>query len=184
MNKQIIILLLLIGLNSCESDDNFIDVTKIIETPSEIEIDKPFTFNLKLINETKSNLKLTLDDDITKSIQFMPNWYCNNNLIIDKTPNPKYLEHDYFKVLLKPMDSLKFELKAELKTYSNNDSLLFIIDNYEKDFRLYNHNCNNFKLNLTGMWLPGKSSFIDAMEGYNFSTYIKINKRQQKNKHN
>ena len=182
MNKQIIILFLLIGLISCESDDNFYDVTKIIEAPREIEIDKPFTFNLKLVNETKSNLKLTLDKDITKSVHFMPNWYCGDNLIFHNTPNPKSLEHNYFKVNLKPNDTLNFELKAILKTLSDTDSLTLSINDYQKDFRLLNQKCTNLVLRLTGMWVPGKSSILDAMEGYNFSADIKINNRQQATK--
>ena len=182
MKKLIIIFLLLTGLISCEPDDNFYDVAKIIKAPNEIEINKPFSFNLILINRTKSALQLTLDNNITKSVHFKPNWYCENNLIFHKTPNPKELEHDYYTVFLKPTDSLIFELKAELQTYSNNDSLMLTIENYQKDFRLYNHDCNNFILKLAGMWIPGKSSFLDAMEGYYFITDIKINKRQQTNK--
>ncbi|MBN3519715.1 hypothetical protein JYB62_06840 [Algoriphagus lutimaris] len=173
MRKLIIIIFAVVGLGSCKTDE-FYNVTKIIEAPEQIQLDKPFKFKLKLVNKTDSVLPLTLDKDITKSIQFLPNWYCGEDLLIDRTPKPANKKHNYYSVNLEPKDSLTFEMTAELKTYSNADSLLFMIDNYEEDFRLANQNCKDFHLNFGGMWIPGNGPFDDSMEGYNFRTKIRI----------
>lgn len=172
--KKIIKILIVLIVNTACSGDNFHDVTKIIDAPNQIILNEPFEFSLKLINETDESLQLTIDKEVTKSVQFLPDWYCGSDYLFDITPNPKKNDHDYYMIILEPKDSLIFRLEAELKTYSNQDSLRFVIENYEKDFILRDPECHDFYLNLSGMWLPGNSSFVDAMEGYNFRTKIKI----------
>lgn len=176
-----ILIFALLGLISCKTDD-FYNVTKTVKAPEIIEIDTPFKFNLILTNNTKKPLPLTLDKEITKSIQFLPNWYCGDRYLIDETPNPKSKNHDYYSVELKPNDSLVFDLVAELRSYSNGDSLLLSIDDYEKNFKLAHPRCEHFYLNFGGMWIPGNGPFGDSMEGYNFKTNIKIRNDFQINK--
>jgi hypothetical protein len=173
MKDRFIVFITLLGLVSCNTD-NFYDVTKTIKAPEVIEFDIPFKVELFLINNTNSSLPLTFDKNITKSIQLMPQWYCGEEYLLDRTPNPRNKNHDYYSVELKSGNNLKFELGAELKSYSNGDSLVLIIDNYEKDFKLAKPDCDEFYVVLSGMWIPGKVAFVDAMEGYGFSTTIKI----------
>ncbi|WP_299989797.1 hypothetical protein [uncultured Pontibacter sp.] len=168
-----IIIFTLVVLTSCKSDD-FISVTKTIEAPEQIEVNEPFEVKLILTNNTTAHLPLTLDQDITKSIHLMPHWYCGDEYLSDRTPNPKDKIHTYYSVELAPKESLTFDLMAELSVFSNGDSLRLVIDNYEKDFKLANPNCENFNLTLGGMWIPGNGPFGDSMEGYDFKTKIKI----------
>ena len=166
-------LILIIGLTSCEWDD-FHSVSKIIEAPAEVELDQPFNFIVKLKNETDSLLPLTLDKHITKSLHFRPWWYCEDAPIRSKAPNPKNQKQKFYSVNLKPGDSLIFELTAQMKTFSNNDSIRFIIEGYEREFVLAFPNCKDLNMTLEGMWLPGNGPMGDSMEGYDFSTKIKI----------
>lgn len=173
MRPLAIIIYIIVGLTSCKSDD-FHSVTKVIEAPDQVQLEEPFTLRLKLINETGSVIPLTLDKDITKSIHFNPDWYCGDDWLQSKTPNPKSQRNDFYSVDLMPGDSLTFALTAQIKTYSNKDSLIFIINDYERDFRVANPECSDFSLSINGMWLPGNGPFADSMEGYDFGTRTKI----------
>ena len=166
-------IVLIIGLASCQTDD-FFNVTKIIEVPNTIEVDKPFTLRLKLINETESTLPLTLDRDITKSVQFFPRWYCGDDFMHSKTPNPKKKKNDFYSVNLTPGDSLVFELTAQIKHHADKDSLVLMIEEYEKDFRLATPDCKNLYMDFRGMWIPGNGPLGDSMEGYDFRTKVEV----------
>lgn len=171
MRPLISLLIILIGLTSCQWD-NFHDVSKIIEAPGEVELNQSFTFKLKLINETDTLLPLTLDKDITKLLFFRPWWYCGGTSLKSVTLNPKNQHQDFYSIDLKPRDSLIFELTAQMKLFSNNDSLRFSIDGYERDWVLVNPKCDDFYMDFEGMWLPGDGPIGDSMEGYGFSTKI------------
>jgi hypothetical protein len=167
------VITVLCSLTSCKTD-NFYDVTKIIISPDKVEINKPFAFEAILINHTNKQIRLTLDKDITKSMFFSPRWYCEGEPLRVRTPNPKNQSHNFYTTYLQPNDSIAFKLTAQLESFSNDDSLKFKIQGYEKDFRLVNPKCDNFKVNLEGMWLPGDGPFADAMEGYWFKKEIEI----------
>ncbi len=156
-----------LGSVSCESD-NFYSVTKRVTAPDRIKINEPFRFEIGLINNTNKPIKLTLDKDVLKSLYFDPCWYCGKDFLVDRTPNPKEQHHDYYEIRLQPKDSISFRLTAQLISFSNNDSLKFIVDGYEKDFRLANPKCSDFNMRLGGMWIPGNTDFLDSMEGYDF----------------
>jgi hypothetical protein len=175
MGKRVIALVVaaIVSLASCESD-NFYEVTKTIEAPNRIEINKPFVFNAGLVNNTTKLIRLTFDKQITKSLYFDPRWYCGEKLVLDKTPNPINQIHDYYTVHLQPKDSISFRFSARLISFSNNDSLKFIVDGYEKDFRLINLHCSDFKMRLQAMWVPGDGSFFDSLEGLDFRKDIEI----------
>jgi hypothetical protein len=104
----------------------------------------------------------------------MPNWYCGQGRLIDRTPNPKNQLHDFYTIYSQPKDSISFTLTGRIMSFSNNDSLKLAIESYEKDFRLAHPKCDNFKVNLEGMWIPGDGPLADAMEGYGFKKEIEI----------
>ena len=164
---------IIFGLTSCETD-NFYDVTKKIISSDTIELNKAFEFTVLLINQTDKPIRLTLDKDITKSLFFSPDWYCRNEPLRDRTPNPTNPPHDFYNTYLQPKDSISFRFSAQLMSFSNNDSLQLRIQGYEKDFRLANPKCEDFKVTLEGMWIPGDGPLADAMEGYGFKKEIEI----------
>ena len=171
--------LLMIGflamlLTSCGESDNFHDVTKIINAPDSVTLDKEFDFRLILRNDNDKKIKLTIDRDVTRSIQFHPNWTCDNDLIVHKVPNPKSKGNDFQIHYLSKNDSLTYNLKGRLIKHGA-DSLEFTIVDYGRAFRFRRpKKCNDFEMTLGGMWLPGNGSFGDSMEGYNFGQKIGI----------
>lgn len=172
-------LILLFGLFSCK-EDNFADVTKIIIAPEVIDINKSFEFKLLLINNNTIPLHLTLDEKISKSIQFLPSWYCGKHIQTYNLQSLKIIKNDYYSVDLNPRDTLAFKLNAKLQRHSNGDSLLLVIDNQEVSTVKANPYCSNFYFDFGGMWIPGNGPFADSMEGYSFSTKIKINNQKEK----
>jgi len=171
--KVIAVITLVFILTSCKSD-NFYDVTKKINTPHRIKINKPFSFNVVLVNNTVKEVKLTFDKELTKSLYFNPRWYCGKKWVLDRTPNSKSQTHNYYSIQLQPKDSISFRLNALLKSYANNDSLVFVVEGYEKNFKLANPRCSDFKMRLEATWLPGDGPLFDSMEGYDFRKDIKI----------
>jgi len=145
-----------------------------MSTPKSIELNTPFKLSLILANYTTKPLQLTLDKEIARSIQFIPNWYCDGILLVDKTFDPNDMEHNYYSLVLEPKDSLTFDLVAEVTSYSGGDSLILKIDNYDEEFKLAKPKCDDFNLELGGMWHPGNGPFGDAMEGYSFRSKVEI----------
>lgn len=171
--RLLILGLLTIMLTSCGESDNFYDVSKIIIAPDTVTIDKEFNFKLILRNETDKKIKLTIDTQVTKSIQFIPDWKCDGDLIVDRVPNPISQDNDFKIYNLDIGDSLVYELKGQL-SHMGSDSLKFSILGYDRVFRVEKPKCKNFVMSLNGMWLPGDFNPFDAMEGYNFGKRIEI----------
>jgi hypothetical protein len=171
--RVLILGLLITSLNSCGELDNFDVVTKIIEAPDTVTINKAFDFRLILRNDTGKQIKLTIDKDVLKSIQFLPDWRCDDEYVVDRVPNPKSVDNNFTVHYLKPNESLTYNLQGHLSTYSS-DSLKFTIAGYDRAFRLRKQECKRFTMTLGGMWLPGDFNPLDAMEDYNFGQQIEI----------
>jgi len=172
MRLQVLGLLIII-LTSCRESDNFYDVTKIIDAPDTVTLDREFDFRVTLRNDTYSKINLTIDKDVAKSIFFLPHWTCDNVLLVYKVPNPKSVDNDFQIHYLDKEKSLTFNLKGRLARYGT-DSLKFTVVGSERVFRLRRPKCNNFEMTLGGMWLPGNGPLGDSMEGYYFKQDIKI----------
>ena len=165
--------LLTIILTSCGQADNFDVVTKIIEAPDTVTINKEFDFRLTLRNDTDGQIKLTIDKNVLKSIQFLPDWRCGNEHVVHRVPNPTSVDNNYETHYLNKNDSLTYNFKGQL-SIDNSDSLKFIIVDYDRIFRLKRAECKKLTMSLDGMWLPGDFNPLDAMEGYNFGQQIEI----------
>ncbi len=165
--------LLAIILTSCGQADNFDVVTKIIETPDTVRINKEFDFRLTLRNDTDRQIKLTIDKNVLKSIQFLPDWRCENEYVVHRVPNPRPVDNDYEIYYLNKNDSLSYNFRGGLFA-DNSDTLKFIIVDYDRIFKLKKTECKEFTMDLNGMWLPGDTNPLDAMEGYNFRRQIEI----------
>jgi hypothetical protein len=164
---------LTIALISCGKSDDFYNVTKDIFAPDTIVLNKGFDFKVVLKNETSEKIKLTIDKNVLKSIQFTPYWTCDGKLIISQVPNPKSVDQDFETIYLNHGDSLNYTLTGQLLK-SNIENLIFSIKGYDRTFILLKPTCDKFIMSLGGMWLPGDGPFGDAMEGYNFSKEIII----------
>jgi hypothetical protein len=165
--------LLTIILTSCGEPDNFDVVTKSIEAPDTVTINEEFDFRLTLKNSTDKRIKLTIDKDVLKSIQFLPDWSCDNEYVVHRVPNPESVDNDYEIHYLNKNDSLIYDFKGRLSA-DNSDSLKFTVKNYDRVFRLKRQECERLTMTLGGMWLPGDFNPLDAMEGYNFGRQIEI----------
>ncbi len=159
--------LLTIILVSCGEPDNFYDVTKIIQTPDTVTVDKEFEFRLTLKNNTDKKIKLTIDKNVAKSVQFFPDWTCDSDLIIHEVPNPKSQDNDYETFNLNKGDSLTYTLTGQLSTFGT-DGLKFTVKGYDRTFTMKRPKCQKFAMSLRGMWIPGHAYFADAMENYDF----------------
>jgi hypothetical protein len=164
--------LLTIILTSCGSD-NFDVVTKIIHVPDTVTTNQEFNFRLTLRNDSDKQIKLTIDKDVLKSIQFLPDWRCDGEYVVHQVPNPESVDNDYEVHYLSKNDSLTYNFKGRLSS-SNSDSLEFVIEGYDRIFKLKGQDCKSFTMHLGGMWLPGDFNPLDAMENYNFVQQIEI----------
>jgi hypothetical protein len=160
-------------LTSCGEADNFDVVTKNIDVPDSLTINKEFDFRLTLKNDTDKRLKLTIDKDVLKSIQFLPDWRCDSEYVVHRVSNPRSVDNDYEIYYLNKNDSLTYNFKGQLSS-DNSDSLKFTIVNYERVFKLKKQKCKRFTMTLGGMWLPGDFNPLDSMEDYNFGQQIEI----------
>ena len=158
---------------SCGEPDNFYGITKTIQTPDAVTVDKEFEFRLTLKNETDKKIKLTIDKNVAKSVQFLPDWTCDSDWVIHKVPNPKSLDNNFETFNLNKGDSLTFKLTGQLSTFGT-DSLKFSVKGIDRIFKMKRPKCQKFVMSLGGMWLPGHSYFADAMEGYNFRQDLMI----------
>jgi hypothetical protein len=171
--RLLILGLLTTILTSCGESDNFYDVSKIITAPDTVTINKEFDFKLILRNETDKRIKLTIDNQVTKSIQFLPDWRCDGDLLVDRVPNPTSSDNNYEIYHLDKGDSIVYELKGLLSNLGM-DSLKFSVQSYDRVFKMKKPKCRQFVMSFNGMWLPGDFNPLDAMEGYNFGKEILI----------
>lgn len=171
--RLLILALLAIILTSCREADNFYDVSKFITAPDSVTIDEEFDFKLILRNETDKRIKLTIGNQISKSVQFLPDWRCDGDLLVDRVANPTSQGNDFKVYNLDKGDSLVYALKGQV-SHMGSDSLKFSIRGYDTIFRMEKPKCKNFVMSLDGMWIPGNGPITDAMEGYNFGQKIKI----------
>jgi hypothetical protein len=168
-----LLIFLITSLISCGKFDDFYHVTKGINAPDTVVINKEFDFNISLKNETNAKIKLTIDKNVLKSIQFLPYWKCDDKLVIDDVPNPKSVDQDFETIYLEQGDSLNYTLTGQLSE-SSNENLTFSVKGYDRTFVMLKPTCKIFMMSLGGMWLPGDGPFGDAMEGYNFTKEIVI----------
>ncbi|HSI90489.1 MAG TPA: hypothetical protein VK927_05195 [Adhaeribacter sp.] len=170
---NVVLLLILIGVffSSCGRQDDFSSVTKIIDAPDTIQVNKEFPFKLILRNDSINEMKFTINKDVQKSLFFNLFFYCDTSFQASEVPNPRSQNDNFKEYFLKSGDSLTFKLSGILISKPN-DSLDFKVKGYERVYKLKNPNCQKFNIDFGGMWLPGASWAFDAMEGYNFRKTI------------
>jgi len=171
--RPLIFGLLIIIFTCCGPRDKFDVVTKIIHAPDTMTINKDFGFQLTLRNDSDEPIKLTIDKDVLKSLQFLPDWRCDGQYVVHRVPNPESVDNDYETHYLNKSDSLTYDFTG-LLSLDDSDSLKFTIAHYDRVFKLKRQDCNTFTLTLSGMWLPGDTGPLDPMENYNFGQQIEI----------
>lgn len=165
--------LMIITLTSCGELDNFDVVTKNIVAPDTVRLDKEFTFRLILRNDGDKQIQLTVDKNVGNSIEFLPNWRCDDKLLVPMTSSLIPFDADLQVHYLKKNDSLTFDFTGRL-IKNGIDSLVLVISNYDKRFKLKRPNCSELTMSLNGMWLPGDFNPLDAMLDYGFGREIII----------
>jgi hypothetical protein len=150
--------------------DDFYTVTKIVDIQDTITVNEPFEFRLILRNDSLNKMKFTIDDTVQKSVFFNLHFRCNDQFIKHDVENPKNQKHDYQKYYLKSGDPLTYQFSGVFREV--NDKLHMEIEGYERVYSIDKISCEHLTIDFGGMWIPGVSNPLDAMEGYNFRKKI------------
>lgn len=167
--KKLLYILTIFILTGCMQED-FYTVTKIIDIQDTITVNEPFEFRLILRNDSLNEMKFLIDDTVQKSVFFRMSFSCNNQFIKDEVENPKSQKHNYQKYYLKSGDSLTYQFSGIFRHVNNR--LQMEIKGYERIYSIDKISCEHLTIDFGGMWIPGISNPLDAMEGYNFRKKI------------
>ena len=117
-------------------------------------------------------MQLTIDYTVQKSVHFSLDFECDGHLLRTDVENPSKKTHNYTTFELGKGDSIVYFLNGLLREKGNN--LQMEIQGYDRIYYLQKPTCNYFSIDFGGMWIPGKTSFVDAMEGYYFRNKVVV----------